>query len=96
MKNSNSKIISKFKTKENFCKKCWCLLHKNRKTKTGLQKYICSEYKSTSSETIICNNKLSFKIWSNVIDNLLNGFSLRRIAEENNISVLTSLNLCSF
>ena len=42
MKNSNSKIISKFKKKENFCKTCKCLLHKNGKTKTGIQKYICS------------------------------------------------------
>lgn len=95
-KNSNSKIISKFKTEENFCKKCGCLLHKNGKTKTGVQKYICSERKSTSSETtetIICHSKLSFEIWSNVIDNLLNGFSLRRIAEENNISLLTSFRL---
>ena len=95
-KNSNSKIISKFKTEENFCKKCGCLLHKNGKTKTGVQKYICSECKSTSSETtetIICHSKLSFEIWSNVIDNLLNGFSLRRIAEENNISLLTSFRL---
>ena len=40
MKNSNSKIISKFKTEESFCKKCGCLLHKNGKTKTGIQKYI--------------------------------------------------------
>ena len=96
MKNSNSKIISKFKTEENFCKKCGCLLHKNGKTKTGIQKYICSGCKSTSSETsetIIYHSKLSFEIWSNVIDNLLNGFSLRRIAEENNISVLTSFRL---
>lgn len=95
-KNSNSKIISKFKTEENFCKKCGGLLHKNGKTKTGVQKYICSECKSTSSETtetIICHSKLSFEIWSNVIDNLLNGFSLRRIAEENNISLLTSFRL---
>lgn len=96
MKNSNSKIISKFKTEESFCKKCGCLLHKNGKTKTGIQKYICSGCKATSSETsetIICHSKLSFEIWSNVIDNLLNGFSLRRIAEENNISVLTSFRL---
>lgn len=96
MKNSNSKIISKFKTEKSFCKKCGCLLHKNGKTKAGIQKYICSGCKSTSSETsetIICHSKLSFDVWSNVIDNLLNGFSLRRIAEENNISVLTSFRL---
>lgn len=30
---------------------------------------------------------------SNIIDNLLNGLSLRRIAEENNISLLTSFRL---
>ena len=96
MKDSNSKIIAKFKIEERFCNKCGCLLHKNGKTKTGIQKYICSGCKSTSSETsetIICHSKLSFEIWSNVIDNLLNGFSLRRIAEENNISLLTSFRL---
>lgn len=96
MKNSNSKIISKLKTEKGFCKKCGCLLHKNGKTKVGIQKYICSGCKLTSSktsETIICHSKLSFDVWSNVIDNLLNGFSLRRIAEENNISVLTSFRL---
>lgn len=62
----------------------------------GVQKYICSGCKATSSETtntIVCYSKLSFEIWSNVIDNLLNGFSLRRIAEENSISLLTSFRL---
>lgn len=92
-KNSNSKVISKFKNKEMYCEKCGCILHKNGKTKNGIQKYICSGCKTTLSETtntIICHSKLSFEIWSNIIDNLLNGFSLRRIAEENNISLLTS------
>ena len=37
MKNSNSKIISKFKNEKNFCKKCGCLLHKNGKIKVGIQ-----------------------------------------------------------
>ena len=95
-KNSNSKVISKFKNKKRCCNKCGCILHKNGKTKSGIQKYICSGCKSTSSETtdtITCHSKLSFEIWSNVIDNLLNGFSLRRIAEENNISLLTSFRL---
>ena len=40
-KSSNSKIISKFKDKEIFCEKCGCKLHKNGKTKNGIQKYIC-------------------------------------------------------
>lgn len=95
-KNSNSKIISKFKTEKSYCEKCGSLLHKNGKTKTGIQKYICSSCRTTSSETtntIICHSKLPFEVWSNIIDNLLNGFSLRRIAEENNISLLTSFRL---
>ena len=95
-KNSNSKIISKFKDKDLFCKECGCKLYRNGKTKNGIQKYICSGCKITLSETtntIICHSKLPFEIWSNVIDNLLNGFSLRRIAEENNISLLTSFRI---
>ena len=95
-KNSNSKIISSHRKEDLFCDKCGCLFHKNGKTKNGVQKYICSGCKTTISETtntIIYHSKLSFKIWSNVIDNLLNGFSLRRIAEENNISVLTSFRI---
>lgn len=92
-KNSNSKVISKFKYEEMTCEKCGCKLYKNGKTKTGIQKYICSRCKLTLSQTtgtIICHSKLTFEIWKNVIDNLLNDFSLRRIAEENNISLLTS------
>lgn len=48
-KNSNSKIISKFKDKDLFCKECGCKLYKNGKTKNGIQKYICSECKITLS-----------------------------------------------
>ena len=95
-KNSNSKIISKFRNKEIYCEKCGCKLYKNGTTKSGVQKYICSGCKTTISETtntVICHSKLSFEIWKDVIDNLLNGFSLRRIAEENNISILTSFRL---
>ncbi len=95
-KNSNSKVVSSFKVKEMICEKCGCKIHKNGKTKSGIQKYICSGCKKTLSETtgtVICHSKLSFEIWSNVIDNLLNGFSLRRIAEENNISLLTSFRI---
>lgn len=95
-KNSNSKIISSHRQEVLFCEKCECKLHKNGKTKNGVQKYICPRCKKTISETsntIIHHSKLPFKIWSNVIDNLLNGFSLRRIAEENNISVLTSFRM---
>ena len=59
-------------------------------------RYICSGCNNTISETtntVIYHSKLSFDVWSNIIDNLLNGFSLRRIAEENNISVLTSFRI---
>ena len=71
-------------------------LRKNGKTKNGIQKYICSGCNCTSSETtntIIYHSKLSFDIWSKVIDNLLDGFSVRRITEENNISIYTSFRL---
>lgn len=73
-----------------------CKFYKNGKTKTGVQKYICLGCKNTVSETtntIIYYSKLSFEVWSNLIDNLLNGFSIRRIAEENNISILTSFRI---
>jgi transposase-like protein len=95
-KNSNSKIISTYRQDELFCKHCGCKYNKNGKTKSGVQKYICSGCKTTISETtntIIYHSKLSFEIWSNIIDNLINGFSVRRIAEENNISILTSFRI---
>ena len=78
--------IQKSLNKEMFYEKCGCRLYKNEKTKNRIQKYVCSCCKKTFSETtgtIICYSKLSFEIWSNIIDNLLNGFRLRRIAEEN-------------
>lgn len=95
-KNSNSKVISKYRNENMICEKCGCKLYRNGKTKNGIQKYICSNCKRTLSETtntITCHSKLSFEVWKNIIDNLLNGFSLRRIAEENNISLLTSFRI---
>ena len=95
-KNSNSKIVSVFKTKSNKCSKCHSKLHKNGKTKNGIQKYICSNCKKTYSETtdtVIYHSKLPFSIWANIIDNLIDGFSLRRIAEQNHISLKTSFNI---
>ncbi len=95
-KNSNSKIISNNQTEIRCCNKCGSILYKNGKTKTGVQKYICSECKHTISETtgtITYCSKLSFCVWKNIIDNLLDGFSIRRIAEENDISVPTSFQL---
>ena len=95
-KDSNSKIISSHRNNILFCNVCGCKLRKNGKTKNGIQKYICSGCNCTSSETtntIIYHSKLSFDIWSKVIDNLLDGFSVRRITEENNISIYTSFRL---
>lgn len=95
-KKSNSSIISKYRTKEIFCNNCGCKLYKNGKTKDGVQKYICCGCKKCSSETtdsIVYKTKLSFDVWRNIIDNLLNGFSIRRIAEENCISIYTSFRI---
>lgn len=95
-KDSNSKIIYNHRQESLYCDKCGCKLSKNGKTKNGVQKYICSSCGNTCSETsytIIYRSKLSFEIWSNIIDNLLDGFSIRRIAEENNISIYTSFRI---
>ena len=40
-KNSNSKVISRFRNEEMFCEKCGCRLYRNWKTKNGIQQYIC-------------------------------------------------------
>ena len=95
-KNSNSKIVSNYKQTELVCNVCGFKLNKNGKTKNGVQKYICPNCRHTCSGTtgtITYHSKLSFEVWSNVIDNLINGFSIRRIAYENNISIPTSFNL---
>lgn len=96
VKNSNSKIIYNHRDKEITCKHCNTKMNKNGKTKNGVQKYICSSCGYTCSETtdtIVAHSHLSFDVWSNVIDNLLNGFSIRRISEENKISIHTSFRL---
>lgn len=95
-KDSNSRIISTHRQIDLFCEKCGCKFYKNGKTKNGVQKYICSGCKNTISETTntpIYHSRLSFEVWGNAIDNLLNGFSIRRIAEENSISILTSFRI---
>ena len=96
IKNSNSKIICNHRENDVICKHCNIKMNKNGKTKNGVQKYICKICKYTCSETtntIVSHSHLSFDIWSNVIDNLLDGFTIRRIAEENNISIYTSFRL---
>lgn len=95
-KNSNSKVISNHRENEITCPNCKLKMNKNGKTKNHVQKYICRNCNYTCSETtdtIIKSSHLPFEVWSNVIDNLLDGFSIRRIAEENNISVVTSFRL---
>ena len=95
-KSSNSKVISKHRDEEAICKNCKVKMNKNGKTKNEVQKYICKHCGYTCSETtdtIVSHSHLSFDVWSNVIDNLLDGFSIRRIGEENNISIYTSFRL---
>ena len=95
-KNSNAKVISNHRNGETICKNCKVIMNKNGKTKNEVQKYICKHCGYTCSETtntIVSHSHLSFDVWSNVIDNLLDGFSIRRIAEENNISIYTSFRL---
>lgn len=96
VKNSNSKIICNHRSEDVVCKYCNKKMSKNGKTKNGVQKYICSSCQYSCSETtgtIVSHSHLSFDVWSNVIDNLLDGLSIRRIATENNISVHTSFRL---
>lgn len=95
-KNSNSKVISSHREKDVLCKRCNIRMNKNGRTKNDVQKYICKNCGWTCAETtntIISHSHLSFEVWSNVIDNLLDGFSIRRISEENNISIYTSFRL---
>lgn len=95
-KNSNSKVIFNHRDEKAICKNCKVKMNKNGKTKNRVQKYICKHCGYTCSETtdtIVSHSHLSFNVWRNVIDNLLDGFSIRRIAEENNISVYTSFRL---
>ena len=95
-RDSTASIISLNKTSENCCDKCGHRLSRNGHTKSGVQKYICPICGATPSErtgTVSSGSKLPFSVWKNVIDNILNGFSLRRIATENNISLDTSFRL---
>ena len=95
-KTKNSKVISNYKREETICKNCNVKMNKNGKTKNDVQKYICKHCGYTCSETtgsIVSHSHLSFDVWSNIIDNLIDGFSIRRIAEENGISIFTSFRL---
>lgn len=95
-KDAKSMIIENNKEMTKFCSLCGCLYLKNGKRKDGVQKYICSGCRHTVCETtgtVTYNSKISFEVWKNIIDNLLNGFSIRRIAKENNISNTTSFNI---
>lgn len=96
IKNSNALIISNNSKQVKHCEICGYTMYKNSKTRNGVQKYICNKCKHASSQTtntITYNSKLPFDVWKNIIDNLLDGLSIRRMAEENNISIPTSFNL---
>ena len=93
---TNAKIIKEYSTDKLLCSHCNSYLSKNGHTKNRVQKYICPNCKTTFSETtgtITYCSKLPFEIWKNVIDNLIDGLSIRRIAKKNNISVQTSFSL---
>lgn len=93
---SNSKIIHEYNKEAIICSKCNCLVNKNGHTKCGVQKYICPICKKTFSETtntVTYYSKVPFETWKNVIDNLIDGLSIRRIAKKNKISIATSFNL---
>lgn len=95
-KNTNFKIIKEHRGENLICPDCQNKLHRNGKTKTCVQKYICSVCKKTHSltkGTIVYNSKISFDIWKNVINNCIDGFSIRKIAKLNNISNQTSFAL---
>lgn len=91
-KNDNSKIVKSVKGVRN-CPKCSCKLWKNGLAKNKVQKYICSNCRETISETtgtITYRSKKDFTIWKVVIDNLIDGLSIRRIAQKNKINKSTS------
>lgn len=97
-KGSNAKIITQNVNEPRMCPCCKNRMNKNGHSKTGVQKYICSnnDCKFTSSETtgtVTYCSKQPFEVWKNVIDNLIDGLSLKRIAEKNNISKTTSFNM---
>lgn len=97
-KGSNAKIITKNNNEIRKCPHCKNRMNKNGHSKTEVQKYICSNKhcKFTMSETtntVTYCSKQPFEVWKNVIDNLIDGLSLRRIAEKNNISKTTSFNM---
>lgn len=95
-KDAAAMIIENNNKETKFCQMCGCIYSKNGRRKDGTQKYICSNCGHTVSETtgtVTCYSKLPFEIWKNIIDNLLNGFSIRRIAIENGISVTTSFHM---
>ena len=75
------------------CSNCRNNLHKNGKTKNNVQKYICSNCKKTATETtntLTYYSKLDFSIWKSCIDNIIDGLSIRRMAEKLEINKNTS------
>ena len=97
-KGSNAKIINQNINEPKTCPCCKSRMNKNGHTKPGVQKYMCSnlECKFTLSETtgtVTYCSKKPFEVWKNVIDNLVDGLSLQRIADKNKISKTTSFNM---
>jgi len=91
--------VSNILKKENvilYCPNCNTKLYRNGKTKTGVQKYICKDCKTTISETtgtVLYHSKKTFDIWKEVIDNLFDGLTLRRMSEKLKINLHTSFDM---
>ena len=94
-KDDNSKIIKSVKGERN-CPKCNRKLWKNGLAKNKVQKYICPYCKKTITETtgtITYRSKKDFNLWKEIINNLIDGLSIRRIAKKNKINKATSFSI---
>jgi transposase-like protein len=94
-KAGNSKLINS-KVERKKCPNCNSVMAKNGHTKVGIQKYICSSCKETATETTgmvsYCSKK-TFSIWKEVVNNLIDGLSIRRIASKLDINKATSFSM---
>lgn len=95
-KGSNAKIIKEEQSERRICIKCNVPLSKNGNTKTGVQKYICPHCHLTCSETtgsVTYSSKLPFEKWKLMIDNLLDGLSLRKMSKKLDVSIPTAFSM---
>lgn len=94
--NSNSKILEHEQLERKICPNCGIPFSKNGHTKTGVQKYICPICKETCSQTtgtITFSSKVPFEKWKLMIDNLLDGLSIRKMAKKAEVANCTSFSM---